>query len=376
MFFSRHKEPQNLGYVEDVSFEQDERRLIWEPEVFGGELPKDFLLASDGWTLNQGQSTSCTSHGLVHSVATITGKRLSPRYSFSKIKTDSEYNSSRIGWGAYTVDNMRLLQKEGICDFDLAPNDKRGNDDEYINLTITDEMKQSAHKNRGGVYVSVSPQAGSDLDRFDKMKEYLAIEKRPFLLGMMWHKEYNHKDNPTGIIPLKPVQSQGSGHIVSCIGYAHYNNHEYLVCENSFGADWGHKGEVWLPKGFVDLRASLAFIPDQRAKDLGYVIPTAPVAPKERSKRREQLVWQDFAQIVIERWFPLNVEEGARMANKAGRAMMEREKLKIIFALAYLGWVPDDLRHHYYARSRSREDAKAYHFDLYMKKKDFYAKET
>ena len=371
MFFNRHKEPKNLGYVEDLLFEQDERHLVWEPEVFGGELPKEYRIAGDSWTLNQGQTSSCTAHGLVHSFATITGKKLSPRYSFSKIKTDSAYNSSQLGWGAYTVDNMKLLQKDGICDYDLAPNEKTQNDDTYINLNITDEMKQSAYKNRGGVYVSVSPQSGSQLDRFDRMKEYLIIEKRPFLLGMIWHPEYNRKDNPTGIIPLKPTQSQGSGHIVSCVGYARYNNHEYLICENSFGADWGQKGEVWLPKGFVSFRASLAFIPDKRAKDLGYIVPTAPVAPSERSKRREQLMWQDFEQTVIEAFFPLNVEEGSRLANKAARAMMQREKLKIIFALTYLGWAPADLKHHYYARSRNKVDEKAYNLNLLMKKKEY-----
>jgi len=360
----------DTGYVHDDAFEQDERSLKYDPGVFGGVNPPDeFFVEEDDWTMNQGATSSCTCFGMAHCVAMIAGLKVSPRYAFTRIKHDDAYKSSQLGWGAYTTDCMKLMQKEGICDYDLAPNTQTHSDAAFTSLQITDEMRASAEKNKGGAYMIVAPRMGSQQERFEKIKEFLYTEKRPCVVGVSWHREYNRAYNPTGIIPYKRYTSRAPGHIVAAVGYTKLNGHDYLVCENSYGESWGDKGRVWIPVGPSDIHSAYAFLPKERSDDLGYVVPELPVPKEERNAPRERANWYDFEQNWIGLHFPLDVQEDAAQANREARAMIQKEKLLITYALTYLGYTPTDMKNHYYARSRNKVDTSAYKMDLTKPKK-------
>src|SRR3990167_6732500 len=156
------KDAEVTGMVPNLEADDDPRNLRYEDlmQMAGEvEMPESGDIENYDWTLNQNRTLSCTCHSTVHAINSMTGKKLSARYAYTKIKTDPKYPSSRLDHGAYMVDSLKLMANEGIPDYELAENVSMESDEAYTKLVVTDEMLKSAERNKGGQYIYVTSSA-------------------------------------------------------------------------------------------------------------------------------------------------------------------------------------------------------------------------
>lgn len=356
---------QTTGMVPNPEQDNDPRNIRYDEVVLGApEIPESGDVEIDRWTLNQAKTSACTCHSTVSGVLNATTWRLSPRYAYKKIKTDPKYPSSRLGWGGYMIDSLKLMVNEGVCEYVFAPNNNTTSDASYLDFLINSQMEDSAAKHKGGSYVYVSSGGNSD-DNFDRIRKFMYEQNLPVKVGVDWRGSFNNA-RKGGIVP--PVTPSGSltGHDMLAVAWNVIDGQEYLGFRNSFGDTWGDKGRVWLPKGFFKISAAIAYLPPEKTEEVG-IVPLLPTEEK-RNKHRERANAEEL-RAMIEVKFPLDVPGDARLANMKAREIKEKEWLVIWSGVTYRGWSFTDVINYLYARSRNKTTNKAYSLDFSQPKK-------
>ncbi len=372
------KDSEHLGYVHNEDHDTDPRNLAYDDiVVFGAPIiPKDgFISARKHRVLNQGRTSSCTMHSTFGCTHQTSGAEISPRHGYWKIKTDSKYPSSKIGYGAYLKDSVAVLVNEGVCDYDLAPNEGYvGKEDAYLRLQETPEMRESAKDNKGGSYVYVTRSRGSQAI-FDATVRYMFEQKRPVKIGMKWYREYNKARNG-GVVPAKFPDSSWSGHDMCAVAWREdYNGEPYLGLINSWGPYWGDNGMIWIPRNYSHLYTGIAYVPPDKETELKIDKEIkAEIKITERNIHKERAIAYDLRRFIDEVWFENIGTEEQRTANAVARGIAGRRWYVIVKAVTYFGWKYSDVKNYLYAHSRGKTETKAYELDFSIKRSDYFKK--
>jgi len=355
------QQEERFGLVFNPEQENDPRNLRYEDLApLGGEIPEFGDVEIDPITYNQGSVAACTTHSTAHAVRQVMRIAVSPRYAWNRIKTDSKYPSSQLSWGAFMIDSIKLQINEGICDYDLAPNEFTNDPAKYLDLKVTDEMKRNAETNKGGAYLFVTSGAKNSLDKFDDIVLYLAGRGAPVKVAVNWFSSYNRVRYTGGVVPTTIPTGKYVGHDMLAVAWKRINGHEYLAFRNSYGSAWGDKGRVWLPKGFFDPRSAIAVLNTIERDALDILIP---VPEKDRNIFKEKFAADELRRILYAK-FPLSVAHGAKTANNEARALAGRMWLLLVQAVTYRGFTNTDVINFLYARSRNKTATKAYSLDF------------
>lgn len=351
------KEEQLTGFVPNLEQDKDPRNVLYEDIApFAGQtIPESGDVEKEPWTLNQGKSSSCTCQSTVNAYYQATGKKLSPRYAFHKIKTDPKYPSSQIGFGAYMVDSLNLLCKDGIDVFSDEDIQNAKSDDDYINYTPS----TSALKNKGGLYIYTTSGA-DDLEKFDSIVRFMAEQKHPVKVGMQWRGSFNNA-RKTGIVPTEPATGSIAGHDMMAVAWKKINGHEYIGFRNSFSHSWGDKGRIWLPKGFFKIQTGIAYFPPQTASEVK--TEALSLIPKDYDRHLAKSKTAELRKLIYTN-FPLDVAKGSQDANYAARSLAGKNWLTLWTAVCFRGWSIIDISNWLYAQSRNKTKEKAYNFDF------------
>lgn len=352
MFFRKEL---TTGCIPDPARDNDPRNLLYDDiaPMSGNEIPDDGDIEEDKWTLNQNRTTSCTCHSTVTLINQTMGKKLSPRYAFKRIKTDAKYPSSMLPTGAYMVDSVKLAINEGLPAYDICPNANTTSDQEYLNFTPTESLRQDAKTNTGGAYVYVA--TGNDnAFKCAQIVRYMYEQKKPIKVGMTWYKSFNEA-RKGGVVPPTPPSGNTSGHDMMCVAWKKINGEEYLGFRNSWGDAWGDKGRIWIPRKYLRISAGIAMIPPEKV--------IMPEKIEERDYELERYKASLLRKAIYEK-FPLNVSDSALKTNTIARSLAGTQWLLLVQAVSYREYTNTDVINYLYARSRNKTSTKAYSFDF------------
>lgn len=153
--------------------------------------------------------------------------------------------------GATLRDTCKSIYKIGVCEEKYMPYDV----DKFAR-----RPSSRALLNAGKYKISAYKSLGS----LDEIKQNLALRQQPVLLGMDVYESFeSEKVAKTGVmtLPGKDEKKIG-GHAVLVVGYKDsvrtygfayrkQTNNGYLIVRNSWGSDWGDKGNFYMPYGYV-----------------------------------------------------------------------------------------------------------------------------
>ena len=139
--------------------------------------------------------------------------------------------------GATNRDNVKSINKNGICEETLMP---------YDISKFTIPPKEEAIINAKQYTIS-SYVALNDLS---DIKQALALSK-PVILGMDVFESFEgSKIAKTGKMPMPlPTEQNLGGHSVLVVGYV--DEGSYLIVRNSWGSDWGDQGYFYMPYEYL-----------------------------------------------------------------------------------------------------------------------------
>jgi hypothetical protein len=132
---------------------------------------------------------------------------------------------------------MKVLQKTGICRFDLTGDDTTVSEQQFVQLTVTPEMITDAATHKIGTY------AFTNNPTFQQIKDAIYQHKAVILL-LRVGAEWWTKPDGTGswqekdILPLRTTVPITSGHFV--VAYAY--DEKYIYFQNHWSALWGRNG--------------------------------------------------------------------------------------------------------------------------------------
>ena len=340
--------------------DNDPRNLLYDDiaPMSGDDIPDSGDVEKGSWTLNQSRTTACTCHSTCYAINQVTGKKLSPRYVFRAIKTDTKYPSSGLEHGAYMLDSVKFAINEGITGYDICQNVSTESDEAYLKFTPTVSLVEDAKKNTGGAYVYVTS-GKDDALKCAQIVRYLFEQQKPVKVGIQWRGSFNsaRKD---GIVPTTPPTGSIGGHDMLAVAWKKIGGKEYIGFRNSFGETWGDKGRIWIPRSILKISSGIAF-----------VAPIQISIPKPvdvvRDIHLEKYKASELRKILYDK-FPLNVEAGSQDANTVARALAGRMWLVLVQAICYRGWTTTDVINWAYSQSRNKKDSKAFIIDFTQQK--------
>lgn len=178
----------------------------------------------------QAQQPACGSHaGSV--VENFYNKfRVSPEYLWKKIKLIDGFP---ISAGTSMDAIMKVLQKNGVCSFDLLPNNPNVSLESYADPSvITPQMDSDASTRKLGTYAFQFNPSFQDIK--NAIYNHGAVIMLLRVGQEWWVPSWAEKD----ILPLKTDQSISSGHFVTAFAY----DEKYIYFVNSWSDAWGRKG--------------------------------------------------------------------------------------------------------------------------------------
>ena len=157
-------------------------------------------------------------------------RRHSPAYLWKAIKLVDGFPPQ----DGTTMDAIfKVLQKRGICDFSLLPNDATVSLQEYTDpKKLTPEMDVDALNSRIGAY------AFQWRPTFENLKRAIYENKAVLILLRIGQEWWTPSWREADILPLKAKTPATSGHFVVAIGY----DKEYIYFLNGWGKTWGRNG--------------------------------------------------------------------------------------------------------------------------------------
>ena len=357
------------GMIPNPELDQDPRNLAYdEMMVFGGDIPDSGnVIARQPAILNQDRTSSCTTHSTVGAIHQATGKLLSPRWGYWRLKTDKKYASSSLPYGAYMQESAKVAVNEGLCSYELLPNYATYSDESYITFPVTKEMSSSAKSNAGGSYVYTTTVKNSR-SIFDSVVKYMWEQKRPVKVGVRWYKEY-HRAKKTGIIPAHWPDGTWSGHDMVAVAWKKIEGELYLGFLQSWGAGWGDKGMCWMSRNYSFFYSPIAIIPPKKAEDLKIKKEVAEIKERRNLHKERANAWE-LRRWIDEVWFKDEGTEARKTTNRVARGIAGREWYVLVKALAYFGWTMKDIHSYLAAHANGQTTAKSYTYNLadYKKK--------
>lgn len=211
----------------------DARDYLYDDIAGGGELPKEFVIQAPH--LYQNGVDSCVGHAIASAKSVQEKETLSPRYQWHLAKLEQGYR----GWGTSVSLCLKQLVANGALPYGTFDEDVHVNREEYMRLTVSDELKQIAQQYRAKSYW----RAGYGSKGIETVKQALYEQGTPLVTSMQWFDEYNSPVK--GFLP-KPVTS-AYGHAFILKGWkVDKKGREYLVFQNSWRKTWGDKGDFYI----------------------------------------------------------------------------------------------------------------------------------
>jgi hypothetical protein len=142
--------------------------------------------------------------------------------------------------GGYPVHLGAIIENNGCCLEVDWPYDKAG--------TIPPESIRAMGQ-------SIFPANSTKYTRLrtvEQIKRALCMGK-PVVFGMVTHQSFSRLSGPWTAHAWDITAPQTGGHAVCCIGYD--DQAKRLLCENSWGSQWGDGGFFGMPYAFVDGRS-------------------------------------------------------------------------------------------------------------------------
>ncbi|RTE05478.1 C1 family peptidase [Paenibacillus whitsoniae] len=204
--------------------------------------PKDAALIFD-----QGSLGSCTANALCALMSYMDKNFTYPSglyfyYSRLFLYWQERNLEGTVGYdsGAYLRDGLKVMQQIGCAGESTYP---------YVESTFT-------HTPTAEAYATAAHHKINEYHRImtaAQLKEALS-EGRPVVMGIEIYSSFESADVArTGIVsmPDKRREALLGGHAVLAMGYKVIGGIEYIICRNSWGADWGDKGYFYLPMDFI-----------------------------------------------------------------------------------------------------------------------------
>jgi hypothetical protein len=185
--------------------------------------------------LNQGQHGSCVGHGSCSAMEQAwmrkggTPRQFSANYLYSLVNGGSDN-------GAVVGDAADALQKTGICLDATVP--------EAANKIFTNQMPAGASTEAGRF------RAGT-IYRITSWEELgTAVQLRlPCATGIDCGQAFS--PGADGVMPSQ--RGSGGGHCINArYGLKNIGGKWYILHQNSWGADWGWNGRMWLDQSYYD----------------------------------------------------------------------------------------------------------------------------
>jgi C1A family cysteine protease len=139
--------------------------------------------------------------------------------------------------GATNRDNVKSINKNGICEELLIPYDIS-----KFTISPKEEAIINAKQYTISSYVA--------LNNLSDIKQALALSK-PVILGMDVFESFESNEiAKTGKMPMPlPIEQNLGGHSVLVVGYVDADS--YLIIKNSWGSAWGDNGYFYMPYEYL-----------------------------------------------------------------------------------------------------------------------------
>lgn len=253
-------QPNALGHIKD---EYDPR--TFEAAAFMGASPLSFpdkFLIDVPFVTYQGQIPSCTAHATTTMKYVDEGVRLSPRFQFAW----SKYNDGYKGYGTSFVNALSVLQQHGAAEEMMFPDENKLDQTTYTDVKlIPDRVSSVATVHKSQSY------ATNKLTKENIMQMMMQF-KKPLLIGCDWYQIYN-RIGSDGMFPIFSGQLVG-GHAFIAVGWRTVDGNWQLICQNSFGMNWGDNGRFYVFEGLLGQLYSQVFVTIDMPKEDAQQIDT------------------------------------------------------------------------------------------------------
>ncbi len=198
--------------------------------------------------LNQGQAGSCTAHGVTEALRFIIKKageedrnlaRLQLYYDSRASESTPKKDMTRVDSGAAIRDVIKCTREIGVARENLWPYDLN-----RLKVKPPDNVYADAHQFESITYqrVTVDP---------IHIKAAIAT-KYPVVVGMTLFQSFESLDVArTGIVPMPNLNTERpvGGHCMLAYAYGDYPG--YITTRNSWGPQWGNKGDCYIPEHYI-----------------------------------------------------------------------------------------------------------------------------
>jgi|SRR5579863_505203 len=197
---------------------------------------------------DQGQTSSCTGHGVTRGIMYARAKagkpfvdlsRLFPYYNARFAEGQADQDS-----GAVIGDVVDAALKYGDCPYSDLPTDPA-----LVVQHPTEAAFDDAVPNKSQTATRVLGSTGASLEYH--LRHCLAVLGVPVIIGISVYESFESEEvAKTGIVPMPAADEvMVGGHCVTVVGYDDAS--KLLKCENSWGTDWGQAGRFQIPYAYV-----------------------------------------------------------------------------------------------------------------------------
>lgn len=227
----------SLGLVPDIPSTKDFLASAFIPVSV--TLPENFELDLSWYVSHQLSQPMCTAFTVAELKKFCDNKEYSKILDFSEqwFYAKCKSNGGYQGAGEYPRVCMDTLLKYGICEESYHPYENRY---PSVNSDLPG-ADENALKYRISSYVRVTP-------TMDSIRQAI-YQVGPVGVSIMCWTSFFTPIN--GICPA-PTGKQEGGHMITACGWRTVGGKLQLKLKNSWGADWGEKGYVWVPESVWD----------------------------------------------------------------------------------------------------------------------------
>ena len=230
---------QRFGWIPDLP---DQRDLKFMPTVTHLPETVDWRPQMPA-VYDQGELGSCTANGTAGALEFLQGSEKETEFTPSRLfiywNTRNIEGSTSTDSGAQVRDAIKAAVACGACPETDWPYN----------------VAKFADKPPVGAYNAAKT---FELTGYRRVTHTLAqikaaIVTGPVVFGFTVYDSFEGNDiAKTGIMPM-PAKSESviGGHCVVAVGYITIKNVPYIICRNSWGADWGDKGYFYMPAKYI-----------------------------------------------------------------------------------------------------------------------------